>query len=117
VMAMNVKLENEADIWADDRLGFAEIGQSFTNIIQTIDDSKVISIEAPFGYGKTFFRERWSKQLKAAGELVIEIDALHQIIQAIHLSRLLARCYLPSLALANQSNNLQKRNCRSGEAF
>jgi hypothetical protein len=75
-MAMNVTQKIEADIWADDRLGFAEIGQSFTNIIQTIDDSKVISIEAPFGYGKTFFRERWSKQLQAAGELVIEIDAL-----------------------------------------
>lgn len=73
---IDVNLGKEADIWADDRLGFADIGQSFTNIIQTIDDSKVISVEAPFGYGKTFFRERWAKQLKAAGELVIEIDAL-----------------------------------------
>lgn len=73
---MIVKQKIEADIWADDRLGFADIGQSFTNIIQTIDDSKVISIEAPFGYGKTFFRERWAEQLRAEGELVIEIDAL-----------------------------------------
>lgn len=73
---MTVKQKIEADIWEHDRLGFAEIGQSFTNIIQTIDDSKVISIEAPFGYGKTFFCKEWAKQLKAAGELVIEIDAL-----------------------------------------
>lgn len=63
------------NIWEDDRLGYAQIGISFTNIIQSIADSRVISIEAPFGHGKTFFRKRWAKQLRSVGELVIEIDA------------------------------------------
>ncbi|MEQ5871415.1 hypothetical protein J4E08_16125 [Sagittula sp. NFXS13] len=67
--------KTDANPWADDLLGYDEIGAAFTNLIQSIDDAKVISIEAGFGRGKTFFRERWAKQLKAAGETVIEIDA------------------------------------------
>ncbi|WP_199275841.1 KAP family P-loop NTPase fold protein [Leisingera sp. ANG-S3] len=62
-------------VWNDDRLGYAEIGTAFTNIVKSISNSKVISIEAPFGHGKTFFRRRWAEELKASGELVIEIDA------------------------------------------
>lgn len=71
---MNIE-HRYAEIWTDDRLGYAEIGGAFTNIVKSINDSKVISIEAPFGHGKTFFRTRWVKQLQASGELVIEIDA------------------------------------------
>ncbi|WP_166486339.1 KAP family P-loop NTPase fold protein [Cereibacter sphaeroides] len=62
-------------VWSDDRLGHSEIGTAFTSIVKSISDSKVISIEAPFGHGKTFFRRRWAQELKASGELVIEIDA------------------------------------------
>lgn len=62
------------DVWADDRLGFSEIGSAFTNLVQSINTEKVISIEAGFGRGKTFFRKNWSKQLKNAGEVVVEVD-------------------------------------------
>jgi hypothetical protein len=58
-----------------DLLGYTDAGQSFTRLIKTIDAGKVISIEAGFGRGKTFFRQGWAEQLRAAGEQVIEIDA------------------------------------------
>ena len=60
--------------WENDRLGYKDIGETFTNLIKSIDDAKVISIEAGFGRGKTFFRKAWSEQLRQAGEIVIEID-------------------------------------------
>ncbi|NOR61227.1 MAG: hypothetical protein GQ535_01885 [Rhodobacteraceae bacterium] len=62
------------DIWENDRLGYEAIGNTFTNLIKSIDAAKVISIEAGFGRGKTFFRKAWSAQLRQAGEVVIEID-------------------------------------------
>lgn len=62
------------DAWENDRLGYREIGHAFTNLVQSIDTEKVISIEAGFGRGKTFFREAWAKQLKDAGEVVVEVD-------------------------------------------
>jgi hypothetical protein len=49
-------MEN-TEIWANDRLGYRTAGESFTRLITTIDQSRVLSIEAGFGRGKTFFRE------------------------------------------------------------
>ena len=69
-----VKVDS-TDIWDDDLLGFKSRGDAFTNLVTSIDDHRTISIEAGYGRGKTFFRERWAKQLKAAGECVVEIDA------------------------------------------
>ena len=68
------KLEN-ADPWKDDRLNRKARAQSFTNIVQSDNRAKVISIEAGFGEGKTFFREAWAKDLRQRGEAVIEFDA------------------------------------------
>lgn len=65
-----------SDIWNDDRLGYRDIALSFTNLIKSIDDSKVISIEAGFGRGKTFFRKAWAGHLEQQGEVVVEIDVL-----------------------------------------
>jgi KAP-like P-loop domain-containing protein len=62
------------DVWANDRLGYEEIGRAFTNLVKSINTEKVISIEAGFGRGKTFFRKAWAKQLKSAGEVVVEVD-------------------------------------------
>lgn len=63
------------DVWHDDRLGFRDIGHSFGNLVRSFDKAKVIAVEAGFGRGKSFFRERWAKQLRGDGEVVIEIDA------------------------------------------
>lgn len=60
--------------WAEDRLGYQAIGEAFTKLVKSIDDAKVISIEAGFGRGKTFFRTAWSEHLRQSGEIVIEID-------------------------------------------
>lgn len=66
--------KSKCEIWDGDRLGYSAIGQTFTNLIQSLDSAKVISIEAGFGRGKTFFRKAWAKQLASAGEVVVEID-------------------------------------------
>lgn len=63
------------DPWVDDRLNYKALGETYTNLIKSIDDSKVISIEAGFGLGKTFFRKAWAQHLRNSGEVVIEIDA------------------------------------------
>lgn len=65
---------SDEDAWENDRLGYEEIGNAFTNLVQSLDTEKVISIEAGFGRGKTFFRKGWAKQLKNVGEVVVEVD-------------------------------------------
>lgn len=71
---MNEALSSPEEAWKNDTLGYAEIGHAFTNLVQSIETEKVISIEAGFGRGKTFFRRAWAKQLKHAGEVVVEVD-------------------------------------------
>lgn len=64
------------DPWEHDLLGFRSLGETYTNLVQSIeDDSKVLSIEAGFGRGKTFFRRAWAQHLRDKGEIVVEIDA------------------------------------------
>jgi tRNA A37 threonylcarbamoyladenosine biosynthesis protein TsaE len=60
--------------WEGDLLEYESIGHAFTNLIKSIDTAKVISIEAGFGRGKTFFRKAWSEQLRQAGETVGHLD-------------------------------------------
>lgn len=60
--------------WEGDRLRYEQIGQTFTNLIKTLDTSKVLSIEAGFGRGKTFFRRAWAEHLRRTGEVVVELD-------------------------------------------
>ncbi|MFG6515890.1 P-loop NTPase fold protein [Sulfitobacter sp. 1A13496] len=62
------------EAWEGDLLEYERVGHAFTNLIKSIDTAKVISIEAGFGRGKTFFRKSWSEQLRQAGETVVEID-------------------------------------------
>lgn len=62
------------DPWELDTLGYKSIGETFTNLVRSIETGNVISIEAGFGRGKTFFRTAWSKHLRQTGLVVIEID-------------------------------------------
>ena len=75
VVRLSVRQWDSTGIWDGDLLRFKSRGDAFTNLVTSIDDHRTISIEAGYGRGKTFFRERWAKQLKAAGECVVEIDA------------------------------------------
>ncbi|SFN93781.1 KAP family P-loop domain-containing protein [Roseovarius lutimaris] len=63
------------DPWNEDLPGYKAIGETFGNLIASIDEAKVISIEAGFGRGKTFFRKAWAEHLRQMGEIVVEIDA------------------------------------------
>lgn len=65
---------SEGNAWENDRLGYRDVGHAFTNLVQSIDTGKVISIEAGFGRGKTFFRKAWAKELESTGEVVVEVD-------------------------------------------
>ncbi|WP_415921580.1 P-loop NTPase fold protein [Tateyamaria sp. SN6-1] len=56
-------------------LGFDDLAVTYTRLITTLSEASTISIEAGFGRGKTFFREKWASALQADGGLVIEIDA------------------------------------------
>ncbi len=61
--------------WEGDALGYKEVGETFTTLVKSVkDDTKVISIEAGYGRGKTFFRKHWAKHL-SDDEVVIQIDA------------------------------------------
>ncbi len=62
--------------WEGDTLGYKEVGETFTTLVKSVkDDTKVISIEAGYGRGKTFFRKHWAEHLRQQDEVVIEIDA------------------------------------------
>jgi len=62
--------------WEGDTLGYKEVGETFTTLVKSVkDDTKVISIEAGYGRGKTFFRKHWAKHLSVQDEVVIQIDA------------------------------------------
>ena len=63
------------DIWSGDLLSFGDLAETYTRLTASLSHASTISVEAGFGRGKTFFRERWAKQLRAGGNLVIEIDA------------------------------------------
>lgn len=74
-MALNANEEPEV-AWEGDTLGYKEVGETFTTLVKSVrDDTKVISIEAGYGRGKTFFRKHWAKHLSDQDEVVIQIDA------------------------------------------
>lgn len=74
-MEVDLNSGEHSNPWQSDLLGYERIGETFTSLLKSIDDSKVISIEAGFGRGKTFFRKAWAAHLRKTGEVVIEIDA------------------------------------------
>jgi len=44
--ALNDVVSSPEDPWEHDRLGYGEIGHAFTNLVQSVETDKVISIEA-----------------------------------------------------------------------
>ena len=75
IETMNMGRGMEQFFGAEDLLRFGERAKSYAQLIRTISDGRVISIEAGFGQGKSFFAQRWAKYLRAEGDTVIEIDA------------------------------------------
>jgi|GEM_PF-1807750 len=52
------------DIWKEDLFNREKTAQDFSNIINSITEPFVISIDAPYGSGKSFFLKRWEKELE-----------------------------------------------------
>lgn len=59
------------NIWEGDLFQRQELAQNYTKIITSIVQPYVLSINAKYGSGKTFFLKRWSEELKQNGEIVI----------------------------------------------
>ncbi|MFJ5535989.1 P-loop NTPase fold protein [Vreelandella titanicae] len=50
--------------WEGDLLGRAEVAEFLQNLLEKDnDDIKVVNLDSPWGTGKTFFLERWSRHL------------------------------------------------------
>lgn len=61
--------------FANDKLKREPVATALTNLVQSLDDSTVITIDAPWGEGKTTFAKMWSALLKDKGCRCIYIDA------------------------------------------
>lgn len=67
----NVVIDN----WADDFLKRQPVAKDFTNIILSLPTPQVVGINAEYGMGKSFFIERWAKDLKQKGHTVLFFNA------------------------------------------
>ena len=66
---------SEDEPFKNDVLDRANYAQALTNLIVNSDDSLVISVNAPWGEGKTTFAKMWSASLKNNGVHSIYFDA------------------------------------------
>ncbi len=70
--------ENEPETknpWADDKLNRQPTAKSLTGILTTIIQPFVISLDSPFGTGKSFFIKRWVQELKNDNASVVYFNA------------------------------------------
>ncbi|CAI2718736.1 KAP family P-loop NTPase fold protein [Nitrospina watsonii] len=65
----------EEDPFLNDKLGRKQIAGNLRKIITTSDDSLVLSVNAPWGFGKTTFVEMWRQELKNQGYPSIYFNA------------------------------------------
>ena len=61
--------------WQDDTLERAEVATRLTNLIQSVDQPFVISIDGYWGTGKTFLLKRWHRDLEIRGFRAIYFNA------------------------------------------
>ncbi len=66
---------NKDNIWEGDLFERETVANDFTKIVTSICQPFVLSVNAPYGSGKSFFLERWEEQLKQAGEKTIFFNA------------------------------------------
>jgi predicted KAP-like P-loop ATPase len=72
---------SEDSNWSDDKLGREQVANYLTKFLLDAynqnkkHESLVISLNAPWGFGKTFFIERWKKDIKSQKYPVIYFDA------------------------------------------
>lgn len=66
-------------MWNDDRLGRWKMAAFLSNLVdaqaRSASNGLVFALDAEWGAGKTFFVERWSRQLAAEGLLTVQFNA------------------------------------------
>jgi Cdc6-like AAA superfamily ATPase len=76
LLIKNIETEhNEVDPWADDVLNREAVAQKLTKILNTVTQPFVVSLDSPFGTGKSFFIKRWAQQLKNDDANVVYFNA------------------------------------------
>ena len=58
-----------------DLFRYAEFGNRFANIVETLDSATVIVLDGPWGSGKTTFTQQWAGLLRRRGHSVAQFDA------------------------------------------
>lgn len=66
---------DKQDIWKDDILKRKEVAEDFTRILIDAQQPFVVSVDALYGMGKTFFLNRWQEQLRKDGYQVAFFNA------------------------------------------
>lgn len=66
---------NKDNIWEGDLFSRNKVAEDFTKIITSINQPYILSINANYGSGKTFFLKRWAEELKQKGEKVVFFNA------------------------------------------
>lgn len=76
ICCKNEEIEiNKENIWEGDLFSRNKIAEDFTKIVTSINQPYVLSINANYGSGKTFFLKRWAEELKKKGEKVVFFNA------------------------------------------
>ncbi len=77
MLKKNVEIEIPAnDPFLNDRLGRKQIAENLTLLIQSTNQPFVLSIQAPWGWGKTTFIKMWKAQLEVSGACLFLLQCL-----------------------------------------
>jgi pantothenate kinase-related protein Tda10 len=61
--------------WKDDRLARNKVAEALASVLHSIRQPFVISLESPYGTGKSFCVERWKTELAGKGYCCVIFDA------------------------------------------
>lgn len=66
---------NPKDPWGSDRLDREKIGENLTRLIRSVSQPFVLSVQAPWGHGKTSFINMWRAQLEKDQHVCLYFNA------------------------------------------
>ena len=76
MLKKNVEIEIPAnDPFLNDRLGRKQIAENLTLLVQSTNQPFVLSVQAPWGWGKTTFIKMWKAQLESLGHVCFYFNA------------------------------------------
>ncbi|MCU4360547.1 MULTISPECIES: P-loop NTPase fold protein [Acinetobacter] len=71
----NTNLDNIENAWEGDLWGRKYLGERLTNYVDRLQCGAVLTLDARWGEGKTWFVKHWQKHLEHTGHNVIYLDA------------------------------------------